>query len=254
MSANPEVNVGVQQPVMPGDLPGTQPDPAQPKPTKEVAEYLVVSDKTSEVRVLHSEGVYRHIRFQKPGTGCYHFDLVTLPGCLLYTGDMGTYVFKRTRDMFEFFRTKRGADGEFSIDHRYWAEKCEGQDKDYGLREFDPSAFKREITNQRRHIFVEHAKELSPDQRALLWGSLENVKNAASEGEHSAITAVQDWSFKTNEPSRWGGMAHVQLDTSDFPSCKTYTPRFMWCCQAIAWGIEQYDLQQLAAQEAEVAS
>ena len=57
--------------------------------------------------VIREDGVSRHIRFAKPGTSCMHFDLITWPGYLCYTGDMGTYVFQRLTDMFEFFRTDR---------------------------------------------------------------------------------------------------------------------------------------------------
>ena len=60
-----------------------------------------------EMIVVRDDGVHRHIRFKKPGTSCMHFDLITWPGYLCYTGDMGTYVFSRLTDMFEFFRTDR---------------------------------------------------------------------------------------------------------------------------------------------------
>ena len=50
--------------------------------------------------VLRDDGVYRHIRFKKPGTGCMHFDLVTWPGYLCYSGDMGCYVFCRLNARF----------------------------------------------------------------------------------------------------------------------------------------------------------
>jgi len=57
--------------------------------------------------LIRDDGVSRHVRFAQPGTGCMHFDLITWPGYLCYTGDMGTYVFQRLTDMFEFFRTDR---------------------------------------------------------------------------------------------------------------------------------------------------
>ncbi|MFK5283374.1 hypothetical protein ACI3PL_27750, partial [Lacticaseibacillus paracasei] len=49
-------------------------------------------------------GVYRHLRFKAPDTGNQHFHLVTFPGRLVYCGDMGSYLFERTTDMFGFFR------------------------------------------------------------------------------------------------------------------------------------------------------
>ncbi len=60
-----------------------------------------------EMHVLHEDGLYRHIRFKKPGTSCMHFDLITYPGYLVYSGDMGCYVFSRLPDMFELFRADR---------------------------------------------------------------------------------------------------------------------------------------------------
>ncbi|MDR3004834.1 MAG: hypothetical protein LBV14_11445 [Acidovorax sp.] len=191
---------------------------------------------------LNDNGVYRHLRFREPGTMCMHFDLVTWPGHLCYTGDMGTFVFTRVYDMLNFFRTERRVDGTFSIDHRYWAEKCEGQDKCDGLREFDADAFKREITQQRRRLFLNYAKYMDADMRRDFWGELEDVKRSANDGEHATYAAVQDWSFEINKPSRWSdGNELIHIDTDDFPSCKQYTMRFLWCCQALAWGIEKYD-------------
>ncbi len=57
-----------------------------------------------EMQIIRDDGVQRHLRFKKPGTMCYHFDLITWGGHLCYTGDMGTYVFTRVHDMFDFFR------------------------------------------------------------------------------------------------------------------------------------------------------
>lgn len=199
------------------------------------------------MEVLREDGIYRHLRFKAPGTTCYHFDLITWPGYLCYTGDMGTFVFTRVRDMLEFFRSKRRSDGRFSIDHRYWAEKCEGQDKCDGLREFEPEAFKREITVQRRALFVGYGKYMTPQMRRDFWQELEIVKNAANENEHASIVATQEWSFEINKKSHYySGNQRIHIDTDEFPSCKKYTLRFLWCCQALAWGIELYDRTKAA--------
>ena len=57
-----------------------------------------------EMQIIRDDGVFRHVRFKRPDTICMYFDLITWPGCLCYTGDMGTYVFQRLEDMFVFFR------------------------------------------------------------------------------------------------------------------------------------------------------
>jgi len=73
-----------------------------------------------------------------------HFDLLTWPGYLCYTGDMGTYVFRRLHDMFQFFRRGESI-GERCIDIRYWAEKLEAIDRVDGVREWTPEKFREEV-------------------------------------------------------------------------------------------------------------
>ena len=65
-----------------------------------------IKDHRLTVRV--NRGTDRHLHFSKPGSIDQSFDLVTWPGHLCYTGDMGTYVFERLPDMFTFFRMKEG--------------------------------------------------------------------------------------------------------------------------------------------------
>ena len=95
--------------------------------TRESTEADFLKDVAAhEMEILRDDGVYRHIRFKKPGTWCMHFDLVTWPGYLAYSGDMGCYVFSRLNDMFEFFRTDREylqRDGrQLCINLCYWSE------------------------------------------------------------------------------------------------------------------------------------
>lgn len=46
----------------------------------EARERFDVDVAEHKMTVLRDEGLYRHLRFQKPGTSCYYFDLVTWPG------------------------------------------------------------------------------------------------------------------------------------------------------------------------------
>src|ERR1051326_8204576 len=63
--------------------------------------------KAHEMTVLRDEGVDRHLRFKAPNTSNQYFDLITWRGSLCFTGDMGTFVFSRIPDMFEFFRDEQ---------------------------------------------------------------------------------------------------------------------------------------------------
>ena len=89
------------------------------------------------VTILRDDGLYRHLRCQKPGTWIYGFDIVTWPGYLAFVGDVGDFVFSRTRDMFEFFRGQ-------SPNPDYWGEKLRGPGPAHqAVYEFDHDAFAR---------------------------------------------------------------------------------------------------------------
>jgi hypothetical protein len=198
-----------------------------------------------ELEVLRDDGLYRHLRFWNR-TSCGQrssdmmFDVLTSPGLLVYSGDMGTFAFRRIDDMLVFFR-RGAANGMENIDKRYWAEKCvsEGRHGD-GVHEFDPQAFKREISNQRRRMLVEHGRSLRPDQRQDLWDSLGDVIDAANDGEGAAIAAAQDWGH--DNPTSNG--RRLCISTDDFPDCKRFTQRFAWCCYALVWAVNRYDVHK----------
>lgn len=77
-----------------------------------------------QLTVLRDDGLYRHLRFSKPGSNDMRFDVVTWPGFLAYSGDMGCFVFERLDDMLAFFRRPYTGPG-LTINERYWAEKCQ---------------------------------------------------------------------------------------------------------------------------------
>ena len=82
-----------------------------------------------EMKVLLDNGIYRHLRFKQQGSSNMWFDVVTWPGFLAYTGDMGAFVFARLEDMFEFFRGRPVDDKDkLYINLGYWGEKLEAVD------------------------------------------------------------------------------------------------------------------------------
>lgn len=74
--------------------------------------------KLHEMTCIKSDGVHRHYHFSNPKHSNYWFDIVTVPGYLFMTGDMGTWAFSRINDMIQFFNHDR-------IDYGYWAEKLQ---------------------------------------------------------------------------------------------------------------------------------
>lgn len=185
--------------------------------------------------VFKDDGLFRHIRFERPYTLCMHFDLVTWPGHLCYTGDMGTFVFTRLADMFEFFRKGNGG----HIDRRYWAEKCRAQDKADGIVEYSPEKFAQAVRDDRLR-WIRDAKDcgyLNKTERRGLWTAIEQeVLAYARDGEQRAMQAAMEFSFR-------------DYSFTDFwdHNVKEFTHRFNWCCMALVWGINKYDNERKTA-------
>jgi hypothetical protein len=189
---------------------------------KDVAEH--------QMTVIRDDGVHRHIRFRRPDTSCMSFDLVTWPGYLAYSGDMGCYVFTRLPDMFEFFRADRThgtKDGRrLYINPSYWAEKCVASDRD-GVTAYSSDKFRERVRqwldDGDASVTVREAAE-------------DLIDYNADEGEHVALAAVRDFE-------------HEGFRFDDFWECNLheYTFRFIWCCYGLAWAIEQYDAAKVPA-------
>lgn len=193
-----------------------------------------------QMTVLRDEGLFRHLRFKRPSTGCMHFDLITWPGYLCYTGDMGTYVFSRLSDMFEFFRTdreyahRRGR--QLSISLSYWAEKLQAIDKGDGYEEFDVERFRAVVCEYRTRWMRElKTRGASKDARRELWEAVEDeVLRFADDGEAAALGQAYEFAHRV------GDHEFQFSDLCDHRFSK-FTRRFTWCCYALAWGIQQYD-------------
>lgn len=91
---------------------------ASPAAREAAAKRFADDTQHHRMTVMLDQGLYRHLRFVRPGRSEYWFTLTAYPGALVVDGDMGTWVFRRLPDMFEFFRTDSGR-----INPGYWAEK-----------------------------------------------------------------------------------------------------------------------------------
>ena len=197
-----------------------------------------------ELIVLRDDGVYRHILVKAPGTSCMHFNIVTFPGYLVYTGDMGAYTFTRIRDMFEFFRPrKRGFGG---INPQYWAEKltatnCHGEHCSYGAAEWSDDRFK-EVIKER---FEEHFAELYPgkdaDEQERInfeamkvdaWEQVEDDFFGSDDLQHEGFRIASDFLHEES------GLTFPELWNHRFTE---YSHSFLWACYAITWAIEKFD-------------
>jgi hypothetical protein len=191
--------------------------------------------------------LFRHIRFKKPGSMSMHFDLITWPGHLCYTGDMGTYVFRRLDDMLEFFRSGR-KEGPLHIDLGYWSEKLiavDGGRNKGSATEFSMDRFKR-VINEYRIGWIRDAKtygRLTKEERRQLWEAVdEAVLYNFDEGEHAVYARANDFSWSKGHRLPGNDPTYSFDDLWDH-RFTDYTYHFTWCCYALAWGIRQYDKQ-----------
>lgn len=201
-------------------------------------ESFLLDVRNHELKILHDDGLYRHLRFKRPGEGTFWFDIVTWPGYLAYSGDMGEFMFARCDDMFDFFRMDRNdfnfhEDRKLQINPYYWEEKVESESRyGGGVMEFDSEDF----TNRVKEFFEDYCRdtELDEEQRGDLWEEIEwRILNHADE-EHLAYAAVSDFSYKDFE----------FVDFFDAGSTQRYTYHFIWCLYALVWGISLYDQQK----------
>lgn len=177
-----------------------------------------------EMIVLHDDGLYRHIRFKRPGTMMYHFDLVTWPGYLSISGDMGAFTFRRLEDMFEFFNEPR-------VNVGYWAEKVVA---DSGLRRHSEEKFTAIVTKQFTDAKKNNSGGHEDDHWDHIWMRLEEEVLAEAHSEGTAIQAVYDWNGGAGDILGFEIYLDYDWDTTD------YTYQFLWCLHAIQWGVAKY--------------
>jgi hypothetical protein len=206
--------------------------------------------------VISDEGVNRHIRFKEPNSSNMYFDLITWPGHLCYTGDMGTYVFQRLHDMFEFFRTDREYHRQrgrrLGINLSYWTEKLiaiDGNRHGGKVQAFDAVKFTR-VINDFRVGWMREAKNggsLDKTGRRELWEAVDDeVLSRLDDGGDRAQYAAYDFCHDPrSNPRRPYGWTFTDLFENDMTE---YTHSIVWCCYALAWGIEQYDTAKQAAE------
>ncbi len=196
-----------------------------------------VEDTAShQLQIRLDQGIYRHLQCRKPGDSCYHFSIVTWPGYLAVSGDMGEYIFCRLHDMFSFFRSPKG-----EINIPYWAEKCEAADTNgRGIQEYDVDTA-RELVNRRLRDRYEGKRARYRDALKI---------------------AREEVNFDDGQVRFYDSLMALQLpgcagpdifDSEDMEGTEEYTFHFIWVLHGIVWAINQYDAQKAVAAAIEEA-
>lgn len=192
-----------------------------------------------------SGGIYRHLRVKKPGTRIYGFDIMTWPGYLAITGDLGSAMFTRSPDMLAFFRPGRGdapADGGLYINPSYWAEKCSANDGP--IKEFNEELL-RAVLRERFDEYIEEQDQDVPNwetAKASLWNLLENDIIGCSASTYEAVE-----NMRTFRPRSTYTVSFSDFEFSDpgeyATSMEDYTARFIYRLLAIALAVKLFDAQ-----------
>jgi len=188
---------------------------------------------THELTIIRNEGLYRHLRFSRPGSSCMYFDLITWPGHLCYTGDMGTYVFQRTKDMLEFFR--RDSREDLSINPGYWSEKvlaADGGRSPGCVFEYDHQKYLDAVLEYQGGWLEGLSEEHQAELKEAVW---DDVLHWADESdEHGNYQRVHEFDATV------GGTNYQFTDFFE-RSTRRFTDRYIWCCRALVWGIGKFD-------------
>jgi hypothetical protein len=187
-----------------------------------------------EMTILHADGLHRHVAFRNPKRAWnLWFDLITVPGALIFQGDGDSYVFQRDTDMFEFFRTS-AYKGRPEL--HYWAEKLtsgRGSVKSYRQE--------RLAENVTRAVAEYYEDTTVP--AGLMDQVRKHVLDKLCGDQSLDLRVVDRFSFYKNEDDRYDFDVQPDFVFQDAWewSIRDYDWWFEWACQAIVWGIAQYD-------------
>lgn len=197
----------------------------------DIARRFATEGAGHDMEIVLDQGTHRHLRFRQPmwqppllrpqSLGYFWFDLITVPGTLIFQGDGRSFVFSRVEDMFEFFRGKLAV-----MDPHYWAEKltsCSRED----AKVYDEDRFKRLVTEH-----VQEAEEYGWGPTGLVQAVREQVLSRED------VTYYEAGAREALEEFAHDGFQFTDVYEWDF---RSYDWWFLWACHAIVWGIALYD-------------
>lgn len=186
-----------------------------------------VVDHEMEIRL--DQGLYRHLCFlcqpvpyAVPSTLNCSFELLTAPGTLVISGDMGTYSFSRLSDMFHFFDAPSGR-----INPDYWSQKVTAQDVHTPVKSFSQTRFRQVV----REDFDDRKYDFDPADQQILWQSIDQhiLQDPDTYHEIGAREALRSFKFQSFDYS-----------SSDEWCFDDFSHHFLWCLEAIVFGIGRY--------------
>lgn len=146
------------------------------------------------------QGLHRSYWCRRPGTGIYSFRVVTWPGWLTVSGDVGFLALSRCPDMIDFVRGAIDSPG-------YLAEKAPG---DLEVRRYDPDCGE--------------------------WWLRESIREADdTKARRRLAAALRDEIYVDRHTFCAELLERGIVRDCDFPACENYTGSYLWCREALRW-------------------
>ena len=200
-----------------------------------IAERFARETAEHEMTILHDDGLYRHVRFMGSNDSAYWFDLITVPGSLVFRGDGESFVFARIKDMFEFFRSNPDRTTH-RISPDYWAEKLTS-DRD-SVKTYPRAKFDQHVAKA-----LEHAELYWPGVTKAWAAETGDGMYYDLDYEECARKALCDFVF---QPKGRRGELFMFRDTWEW-DLKDFDWWYLWACHAIVTGIARYDQAKTTA-------
>ena len=203
------------------------PDTERVMPTYDI-ERVQRDTANHQMTIAHDHGLYRHLMFRAPTTGMYWFDLITVPGQLIFVGDGDSFVFARLTDMFTFFRPASGWNMS-RITPDYWSEKI--TDGNGRAKRYSERMFRKTVRDRVQEVGAEFPGLAEAVKEALTFehdaGSEADARRFLDGFEYEVMDDDETRIFRFCDAWEW------TLTDWDW--------WYLWACHAIVSGIAQYD-------------
>lgn len=176
-----------------------------------------------ELKIEHDDGLYKHLRFAKPGTNIYSFSIATWPGYLAIAGDVPTFIFSREPDMLTFFERCHG-----HPDPVYLSGKLSGE---FNTKRYSPEAFKARV----QEWLDEKMRDLGDDARDFLHDAVQRELLSCAPGfKEEALPLLESFSAES------AFMECVTISEAYEWDLTEWDQNFLWCLWAIVHVIDLY--------------
>jgi hypothetical protein len=199
----------------------------------DVAARFDVDTANHALTVLRDDGLYRHLHIAAVGDLAWNqwYEIVTYPGTLVYSGDMGTYVFHSPAilDVLTMFDLDATV-----LDPRYLAsylaKKCVAADLE-GITEYSPDLLRQLVEEEAQDWFRGR-----PDAGVrVLRAEIADLLDYADHGEDIVREKLDEFRPKI------GNSVFEFTDTCEW-NLREFTHRFLWACHAITKANRLYHL------------